>query len=162
MSKTICVGVAQFAVVVRPDKIETQALGSCVGVVLYDDISGVAGLLHAMLPDIGDATKKSHSNFPKFVNSGIESLLEQMIKKGAKKVSIKAKIIGGANMFPEIARATSHIGQKNIESARETLANWGVKVVSEDVGGNVGRSVCFDTVTNVLKVRTVFGKEKEV
>lgn len=160
---TIRVGMAQLAIAISPDKLETQALGSCVGTVLYDSRQKIGGLSHAMLPDINDAKASSRDNLAKFVNTAIDELIKDMEKKGARRKSIEAKLAGGANMFPDIAtKDVMHIGERNIDSARKKLAELGIPIIAEEIGGNFGRTITLDTVTGLLHVRTIAHGEKEV
>lgn len=163
MSDTIYVGMSQFKVATRPDKIETQALGSCVGIVLFDQSSGIGGIAHAMLPDVNDAKEASRGSPGKFVNSAIPALLEEMIKKGANRALIKAKIAGGANMFPDISRGSNpHVGMRNVEAAKAMLKELKIPLVADETGGVYGRTIILDTITGLLYVRSVFHGAKEV
>lgn len=163
MTSTVRVGMSQLAVARAPDKIETQALGSCVGVVLYDASTKIGGMSHAMLPDVMDASMSSRVNPAKFVNTAIEILISKMIEMGANTKSIKAKLAGGANMFPDIVRNDeSSVGVRNVEAARRTLKAYGIEIVAEEVGGTFSRTIVLDTKTGKLRVRTIACGEKEI
>lgn len=154
---------AQLNIAKAPDKIETQALGSCVGIVLYDDVNKIGGLSHAMLPDINCASASSRSNLAKFVNTSIIILMEKMVENGAQLNNIKARLAGGANMFPDVSTdKTNQIGFRNVESARANLNDLGIEIVAEDVGGNSGRSIILDTATGKLLIKTIAHGEKEI
>lgn len=151
---TIRVGVSEMAVARRPDRLETLALGSCVGISLYDRTSGIGGLIHAMLPDGSVASSKTASNPCKFVTSGLTALTDKMMKVGADVTRLKAKIAGGANMFPDVERKDEmHIGLRNVAAAREFLKENNIEILAEDVGGSVGRTVMFDTADGSLNIR---------
>lgn len=151
MSETIRVGIADMNICKAPDKITTLGLGSCVGVVLYDEAKKTAGLVHIMLPD---STKiKQNSNKLKFADTGIDMLLEELSKQGITKATLKAKIAGGAKMFDFGNSAElSSIGDKNVEAVRKKLAEVGIKIKGEDVGLNYGRTIVFDPETRELSV----------
>jgi len=154
---------AQLAVTKSPDRIETQALGSCIGIVLYEPFKKIGGLSHAMLPDMNDVKEDSRTNPAKFVNTAIEKLLKEMTKEGANKMLIEAKLVGGANMFPDISKEASlHIGRRNADAAKDYLNKAGISVIAEDVGGSRGRTISLDTETGRLKVRTVAQGEAEI
>lgn len=160
---TIRVNMAELVVAESPDILETQALGSCVGVVLYDQFVKVGGLAHAMLADIKFSKESGRLNKGKFVNSAIEELVEKMMKLGAKKEHIKAKLVGGANMFPGITRLDSmHIGKRNLEAARIKLDELGIPISAEETGGSVGRTISFDTNTGRVKVHTALHGDNEI
>lgn len=160
MSDTIKVGIADMKICRIPDKITTIGLGSCVGVVLYDHASKTAGLVHIMLPD---STKiKNNQNKMKFADSGIELLIVKLENMGIKRGNLKAKIAGGAKMF-DFSSTTElgSIGDKNIAAVRNTLKNYGIKIISEDVGLNYGRTIVFDPDTEELTVIKA-GKQKNI
>ncbi len=160
---TVRVGMAHFGCAKSPDKLETLALGSCVGIVLYDRFAKVGGISHAMLPDVNYAKKSSRGNLAKFVNTGLEQLLGDMIKNGAKKEHIKAKLAGGANMFPEISRESEgHIGKRNTDAAKVQLKALDIPIIAEDIGGSLGRTITLDTTTGKLHVRSIRYGEKEI
>lgn len=159
----IRVCMAQVGVAKNPDLIETQALGSCVGVALYDPYAYVGGIAHAMLPDALDAKESSREKLEKFVNTAIEVLLEKMEELGAKRKFIKAKLAGGANMFPNISsNANMPIGERNTSAARIKLSELGIPIEAEDIGGSFGRTIILDTSTGKLKVRSATLGEKEI
>ncbi|MGN0436354.1 MAG: chemotaxis protein CheD [Wujia sp.] len=151
MSETIRVGIADMNICKAPDKITTIGLGSCIGVVLYDSKKKVAGLVHIMLPD---STKiKQNQNKLKFADSGIKMLIEELKANGIEKESLKAKIAGGAQMFSFSASSDmGSIGEKNIAAVRTILKELGIKLVSEDVGLNYGRTIVFDPETDELTI----------
>lgn len=151
MSETIRVGIADMKVCQSPDKITTIGLGSCIGAVLYDSKTKTAGLVHIMLPD---STKiKQNQNKMKFADSGIVLLIEELEKRGIPKSSLKAKIAGGAKMFNfSSTTELGSIGDKNIEAVKSKLKEFGIKIVSEDVGLSYGRTIVFDPDTEELTV----------
>lgn len=154
MSNRIRVSMADFAASKMPDVIETLALGSCVSVVMYDASSKIGGITHAMLPSIKDAGTKNDVNPKKYVDTCTQLLFKKMIEIGATQKKIKAKIVGGANMFPEIHKDEMTIGDKNTEISRLTLKELDVDIIAEDVGGNFGRTVWLDLTTGSLHIRT--------
>jgi len=147
----------------RPDLLQTQALGSCVGIIFYDPSAGVGGMAHPMLPAIVRSRESSREQRGKFVDSSIEDLFALILQHGASPASVHAKLTGGANMFPEIVRKDGkHIGAQNVESARAKLAELGIPIVAEDVGGSIGRTVTLDTATGVVKIRSAYSDIKEI
>ncbi len=160
MSETIKVGIADMNICSAPDKITTIGLGSCVGVVLYDPKSKIAGLVHVMLPD---STKiNNNQNKMKFADSGVKLLVETLEKKGISRTSLKAKIAGGAKMFNFSSSSDlGSIGDKNVEAVRTVLKSFNIKIVSEDVGLNYGRTIVFDPETTDLVVIKA-GKQQNI
>jgi len=161
--EVIRVGMAQLAAAQSPDFLETLALGSCVGIVLYDPHAKIGGLSHAMLPDIGFAKESSRGNAAKFVNSAIEELIKEMMRKGINEEYLWAKLAGGANMFPDITRQeVMHIGRRNVETARNKLKELGIPIIAEETGGSFGRTITLDTNSGRLKIRTAQRGEREI
>lgn len=160
MSETIRVGIADMNVCAAPDKITTIGLGSCIGIVLYDAALKTAGLVHIMLPD---STKiKNNQNKMKFADSGIALLVDEMEKRGVKRGNLKAKIAGGAKMFNfSSTTELGSIGDKNIAAVHEKLKELGIRIVSEDVGLNYGRTIIFDPDTTELTVVKA-GKQRNI
>jgi len=154
---------SHYGIAKSPDRLETQALGSCVGIALYDPQTKLGGIAHPMLPDMSVSKKSARANLGKYVNTAIELLIEKMEEEGAHKRSIKAKLTGGANMFPDLlGKDTIHIGQRNIEAAKKQLEVINIPIVAEDTGGSLGRTIILDTKTGRLCVRTVAHGEREI
>mgnify|MGYP004727294549 FL=1 len=140
MSEVIKVGMADLNLCRDPDIITTLGLGSCIGIALYDPSTKIGGLAHIMLPD---STKMgNNSNIAKFADTGIEELLNRMIKAGAVKSRLVAKIAGGAKMF-EVSGLSDigNVGQRNAEASRAKLKQLGIRLIAEDTGLNYGRTV---------------------
>jgi chemotaxis protein CheD len=157
--ESLRVGMAEFKVANLPTILTSIGLGSCVAVVLYDDFKKIGGLAHIMLPKEKEANDTS--NPAKFADSAIELMLKEMEKKGANKKNIKAKIFGGANMFPNIYHnPLTKVGERNIIAVREELKKRKIRIVAEDVGGNIGRTVIFDTSNGKVIVKNAKGEEK--
>lgn len=157
----IKVNIADFNTAIYPDRIKTTGLGSCVGIVLYDKKKMIAGLAHSMLPT-ADLTKEN-LNRAKYVNTAVPLLLEEMIKLGADKNNIFAKIAGGAQMFNfSSANDILNIGPRNIDATRKALSEHRIPLIAEDVGENFGRTIEFDTETFILAIKTANQGVKEI
>lgn len=153
--KVVKVGIAQMDVAKVPDTIRTSGLGSCVGVVLYDERKKIAGLIHVMLPD-STLGKVSPSNVAKFADTGIDSMIARLEKEGVQKFSLKAKMAGGAQMFKFSSdQASMRIGPRNVEAVKQALRKHGIRILAEDTGGSSGRTIEFDPETSMLNIRTV-------
>lgn len=153
------VGIADVNIVTAPDIIRTSGLGSCVGVVIYDSVKGIAGLAHVLLPD-SSLAKQTNINEYKYADTAIPALINKLYKTGAKRHMLRAKLAGGAQMF----QFTSHsdvmrIGPRNVEAVLEKLNELNIPVISSDVGGSTGRTIEFDPTTSKLKIRQVKKEE---
>jgi chemotaxis protein CheD len=154
------IGLAQFRVAKAPMTMVTMALGSCLGVILYDETTCIGGLAHVMHPK--RELVKNNANKAKFVDSAITLMLGRMIKRGARREKIVAKIFGGAKMFKNIVGSPGvlQIGEKNIESAREKFAELDIPIAAEDVGGNQGRTISFNVSDGTVLLRDSHDNEK--
>ncbi|MFD1570901.1 chemotaxis protein CheD [Halorubrum laminariae] len=132
----IRVGVGELAVATNGETLTTSGLGSCVAVGLVDRDAGVRGLLHAMLPNEGDA-RSATARPAKYVDTGIEALIEALRESGASSGRLEARVAGGAEMLD----LTDAVGPRNVERAEESLSAAGVPIVASDVGDGVGRTV---------------------
>lgn len=143
------VGIAEYEVTTDGAVLTTSGLGSCIGVALYDRESGAAGLVHVMLPqyDEGEGARA------KFADTGVEVLLEEMERIGARRDTIEAKIAGGSDML-DFSENGSSIGTRNADSVRETLSKYDIPVIGEDVGGDHGRSLRLEATTGDLVVKS--------
>jgi chemotaxis protein CheD len=160
--KEIQVGIADFKVGRNPSVLITLGLGSCVGVSLYDAIQKVGGLIHIMLPRMAEF-EKGFNKPAKFADTGIPLLLEEILKLGANRRLLEAKIAGGAQMFTGADQKFKlNIGERNIAVVRETLRNLGIRIAAEDVGGNRGRTMVLDTMTGRVMVRVPGSHVKEM
>lgn len=146
------IGIADMKIAQREGVLTTYALGSCIGICLYDQRIKLGALIHIMLPLNMEAGRK---NTMKYADTGIRETLKMMEAKGASRSSITAKIAGGAKMF-EVSGAGSlgNIGQRNIESVHLILKKEGIKLLKEDVGGSVARTLSFDVATGIGSIRS--------
>jgi chemotaxis protein CheD len=144
------VGISEFAVAADGETLVAYGLGVCIGVALYDPDSGVGGLAHTMLPRKpadGPATEA------KYVDAAIHGMLREMIRQGAGYGTVQGYVVGGADIF-ELEDLAQGMGDRNAAVARDELRKLNVPLVGEAVGGDVGRTVEFDTETGTVRFRT--------
>lgn len=154
MGNMIKVGMADLNTCKTPDAITTLGLGSCIGVVLYDSRKKICGMVHVMLPD--STAIKNNDNVAKFADTGIKALLEQLEKIGVTKSGLQAKIAGGAQMFAfNTNNDMLKVGQRNAESVRKVLNQYGIRIVAEDCGANYGRTIEFYPETSELYIKAI-------
>jgi len=156
VSQIIKVGLAEIKLARPPHILRTSGLGSCVGVVVYDEQTSVAAMAHVMLPDSALARDK-HLRVGKYADTAIQSLSEMISEQnGSDRNKLKAKIAGGSQMFQfQTDNEMMRIGKRNVEAVKEHLRKLGIELVAEDVGGNVGRTIEFNPETFVLTVKKV-------
>lgn len=161
MNTTIKVGMADLNVARIPSSLTTLGLGSCVGISLYDKTNKIAGLAHIMLPSSKEI--KNNSNKAKFADSGIDELINLMIKKGADRNNLTAKIAGGSQMFNfNSGNDMLRIGERNIRATKEKLKELSIRIIAEDTGGNFGRTIVFSSNDGSLYIRTIGHGEKTI
>ncbi|NLM26729.1 MAG: chemotaxis protein CheD [Clostridiaceae bacterium] len=150
----IKVGMADVNCTKHPGVLATLGLGSCVGIALYDIKIKTIGLAHIMLPWSHQA--KNNANRAKFADTGILLLLEKMSEAGASLKNIVAKLAGGAQMFSFSGNSDMiRIGQRNVEATKEVLQQLRIPVISEDTGGNYGRTIEFYSEDGRLMIKTI-------
>ncbi len=153
MSNLVTVGISDLNVVKNPDTLVTFALGSCVGICLFDQISKVAGLSHILLPRY--KAMPGENSHMKFADTAIPLLVQRMEAQGARKICLKAKIAGGAQMFASTGNSSiAAIGQQNVQSVKETLQKMRIPLVAEDTGSNFGRTLYFSASDCVMVIRS--------
>jgi chemotaxis protein CheD len=152
MSRSLIVGISDYAVSKNPDILVTYALGSCVGIGLYDGALKIGGLSHIMLPEITQFSK-NETNRMKFADTALVDMVEQMRKLGSNPRRLTAKIAGGARMFQtQPGSSIGSIGDRNVESVKRVLRQLQIPIAAEDTGKDYGRTVYFDLSTGKMKV----------
>ncbi len=160
MSEIIKVGMADLKVCKSPDGVTTLGLGSCVGIAIRDPSTKIGGLAHIMLPD--STSIRNNSNIPKFADTGIDELVKQLIKAGASRSRLVAKIAGGAQMFAFQNKSDLvRVGERNVEAVRRKLQQLKIPILASDTGKNYGRTVIFYPETGDFVIKSV-GKKDSV
>lgn len=156
----VVVGIGEWSILKIDGVLVCLGLGSCVGIALYDTGKRIGGLVHVLLPI---SQNSDSSNPTKFADTGIPFLLDEMIRLGASRQSIVAKIAGGSQMFSIKGREDKiNIGARNVEVTKDTLKKLGIPLIGEDTGGNFGRTMEFFVSTGIIKVKTIGRGEKEI
>ena len=155
MSELLVVGISDYKLARYPNVFVTYALGSCVGICLYDKQLKIGGLSHIMLPE-STMFNKSDINRMKFADTAIADLVQDLIRLGADRRRLTAKIAGGAQMFEaQPGSMVGTIGNRNAASVKNTLSSLRIPILAEDTGSNYGRTVYFDLDTGIMKVQSL-------
>ena len=156
--KPMVIGLAQLGVVKYPKTISTLGLGSCIGVTLYDKIHKIGGMVHVVLPEGAPGEK----NRAKFANLGVDALLQEMLKNGAARNALVAKMAGGAHMFGGVNPSSDilKVGDRNAAQVAMALMRLRIPIQARDVGGQYGRTIVLNTEDGSLFVKTVGKGEK--
>ena len=127
----------EFRVSDDPQVVFTTILGSCVGACIRDPVRGVGGMNHFLLP--GAEAGADARDSERLGVHLMELLVNGLMRQGAHRDRLEAKIFGGARMM----RGLSDIGKKNTEFAIQFLKYEGIRVVGGDSGGEQGRRLQF-------------------
>lgn len=148
----IIVGLAEGKIALENQYLISYALGSCVGICLYDRLHKIAGMAHVILP----SKLESHDrrNPYKFADEGVDALIQEMKRHGAEQTWLIAKIAGGAKMFSAVGWEWE-IGARNIRTVKKSLAKAGIQIAAEDTGKDYGRTISFFASDGRLEVKTV-------
>ncbi len=131
------VSISDMKVSTNPnDEIVTHALGSCVGVTIYDPRNKIGGMLHFMLP--GTTTNKK-DNPLMYADTGIPMLLREFEKKGGNLKSAVVKAAGGALIND--SKEFFNIGKKNVLALKKVLWKYNLLPENQDLGGDYYRTM---------------------
>lgn len=156
----LVIGIADMKMTQSNQELITYALGSCCGICLMDPNIHLAAMVHIMLPLNMEAGRK---NTMKYADTGIRETLKMMEAKGARRMRIQAKVAGGAKMFAVTNNsALGNIGQRNIESVHKVLKAENIRLVAEDVGGSVARTLSFDPSTGIATIKSYGFPDKKL
>ncbi len=134
-NRTINVFQGELAVSAEDDVVLAAVLGSCIATCLWDARAAVGGMNHILLPG-------RHANAGTETKYGLfamEALINELMKCGARKTNLQAKVFGGAQTFEN----AMGIGIANATFVREFLDNEGIPIRAESVGGTKARRIRF-------------------
>ena len=148
----------EWAVTDDPDReLVCLGLGSCVAFCAHDPQAGIAGMAHMVLPD--STNGKPGGAEAKFVDLAIPLVLKQMEELGANRAKLKIHIAGGAQMLHGASFTdTMMIGRRNVEASQQMIKELGLRITSEDTGGESGRTVRLAVANGQLDVSTAQGR----
>lgn len=153
------IGIADMKTSRSPDDVLiTYALGSCLGIAIYDPVEKVGGMLHVMLPASAVSPAKALSNPLMFVDTGVPELFKACYKLGAKKERMVVKVAGGASLQDSGNGDQFQIGKRNFISLRKLLWKNNVLIKSCDVGENYSRTMALDISTGEVTLKTNHGE----
>ena len=147
------VGISEMKVCNDPGTtIVTHALGSCLGVTIFDPVVGVGGLIHIQLPLSKIDPQKAQSRPCMFVDTGIPMLFEEAYRWGAVKRRIQLKVAGGAQFLD--SEGKFKIGERNFTILRKMLWKNSVLIEGQDVGGTISRTMSLNVETGEVTIRS--------
>ena len=136
----------EYSVSNRPEAVLGTVLGSCVAACIWDDSSQIGGMNHFLLPGGRDdeaGGNLSHGSY------AMELLINELMKMGAARHNLQAKLFGGANVI----ESRYEIGRMNSAFARDYLNGEGIPIVSESLGGENGRRIRFWPTNGRVQMR---------
>lgn len=156
----IVVDIADFVVSRDPDVVlTTYALGSCIGVMLYDATIPAGGMIHYMLPLSSANPEKAKVRPAMFADTGVPLLFHAMYSLGCKKENLVVKVAGGGQLYED--NGVFEIGKRNYTVLRRMLWKTNVLVAAEDVGGAKSRTVSLEVATGRCIIKSG-GREQDL
>lgn len=113
----------------------TTILGSCIAACIRDPMRKLGGMNHFLLPQSDGADRDAR----RYGVNAMELLINGLLKAGASRDMLEAKLFGGANVIAGL----SDVGSRNVAFAQEFLANENIPIVGGDVGGSAPRRIQF-------------------
>lgn len=148
----LVVGISDMKVSNKPeDVLITYSLGSCIGVVIWDPVAKVGGLLHYMLPDSSLDKEKAQLKPFMFADTGIPRLFKETYKFGAVKSRLIVKVVGGSQIMD--SSGVFNIGKRNHAVLRKMFWKNQIMVAKEDVGGTCNRTVSLEIGTGITHLK---------
>lgn len=152
--KTITVVQGDFAVSKDVEVTMSTVLGSCIAVCLYDSEAQIGGMNHFLLA----VTNDDKNTDLKYGVNAMELLINSLLRQGANRARLQAKVFGGARM-------TAHsrdIGGSNAAFALDFLAKEAIPCLAKSVGGTAARRVQFHPTTGAARQMQIVGPAPEV
>jgi chemotaxis protein CheD len=134
----------------------TTVLGSCVAVTMHVPGMGIGAICHAFLPDSSEAKRGGHEpQVCRFVDTALQNMLESMDKVGVPRRDLVLKLFGGSSGIAVrgMEYSSYDIGRRNVEMARKLLRFARLELTVQDVGGNQGRKLMFNTRTGEVWIK---------
>jgi len=137
--------------VTSEDMVLNTVLGSCVSACIRDPITGIGGMNHFMLPDGSGDPSRPTSDAMRYGAYAMEVLINELIKRGARRGNLEAKVFGGGAVLKRMT--TLNIGEDNAKFVRRYLALERIPIIGEDLLGEHPRKVCYMPATGKVMVR---------
>ena len=141
------------------DEAVITSLGSCVSACIRDRVFGVGGMNHFMLPEAA-GHKQVHAGelteAARYGSFAMEQLINEILKAGGRRENLEVKLVGGGRV---IAAMDSDVGKRNIDFAREYIANDGLTVAGSDLGGTWPRRVVYFPASGKVRVKKLRSQE---
>ena len=138
-------------------------VGSCVAICLFDTDSKTAAMAHVMLPERPENKHYEKNEEGKYADVAIEMMLSSMIRTGVDHDNIRAKIAGGATIYPREFECTMlDIGTRNTIAVKQILKTNQIPLIAEDTGKNFGRLIRFDLGSGKMTITSKMNKSERI
>ena len=152
-AQRVIIGVGDMAVSNNPQVIlSTYALGSCVGVIAYDSIAKVGGILHLMLPDSTISPEKAIKQPAMFADTGLPLLFRAMAGLKAERQRVRLFVAGGAGMLA--GSDPFKIGERNSAKTLDFLTKNSLAIRHREIGGSINRTVHLEVGSGNVGLKT--------
>jgi chemotaxis protein CheD len=160
--RRVSVGIGQIAVSKNAnDVLIAYGLGSCVGVSAFDPQTGVAGLVHVLLP-ASEGKSAAGTEPARFADTGVDLLIKLLREAGAVPRRLIVKVAGGAAVLGPANAEKFKIGQRNAEAITERLKHHGLRAAAADLGGIKGRTLELHVASGKTFLRTAASPANEL
>lgn len=127
--------------VTKRDMVLVTVLGSCVAACIRDRVSGIGGMNHFMLPDDNRDSDDKNGVPARYGTYAMEMMINQLLKIGARRANLEAKIFGGGSVLSGFV--TANVGARNAEFALAYLHTEGIHIAGQDLLDVFPRKVYF-------------------
>lgn len=151
-AQRVIIGVGDMAVSNNAHVVlSTYALGSCVGVIAYDPLCKVGGILHLMLPDSKISPEKAVSQPAMFADTGLPRFFSSLLGLKGERRRLRLFVAGGASVIA--GQDPFRIGERNSGVTLDYLQQQGCLVRFTDVGGSINRTVHLEMATGTVTLK---------
>jgi chemotaxis protein CheD len=137
----------------------SSMLGSCISACIFDVTNKIGGMNHFMLPSQIDPDNLFYTKTGRYGMYTMELLIGDLIKLGAERKNLKAKIFGGSNIL-KFRNTEGNIPDSNIQFTKKFLEMEQIPLLAMDVGGCIGRKILFFTDTGTVLLKKLVGISK--
>jgi chemotaxis protein CheD len=153
------VGIGEIGAIRGEADFAGNGVGGGVVFAAFDAKARIAAFGHFILPKAPTGFDRRRPG--KYVDSGVQEAVDRMIRMGADPARIRAALLGGASVRTgDGPSVMANLGHRNVEAAHGALAELGLRCIAQDVGGQHGRSVVFTTRDGVVRVSSLFERER--
>jgi chemotaxis protein CheD len=159
LKKTVIMLMAGDYLATQNGEVLYTVVGSCIATCIYDKERKVAGMNHFLLPGMVRPDEMLSSEVGRYGMFAMELLIGELIKLGARRESLQAKLFGGGNVL-KFRSSDGDVTGSNIHFAKKFLELEGIPTMKQDLGGNGGRKILFFSDSDRVLLKR-FNIEKE-